>query len=128
MGQGDERDCAKRRSAEPVNHAAAPRQQAMSPALLKVRASLDLLLVLAAAGAAIAWVPDPYEALLLALAVGSAGLVWFVGRRERDMARQAKGQDWRQEAVAGRGISLADWHRGKALPAWTERRREQGDA
>lgn len=100
----------------------------LSPTALKVRATLDLLLVMAAVGMALVLVPDPYEALLLALALGSGGLVWFVGRRERDMSRRARSRDWQGEAIAGRGISLADWHRGAPLAAWSERRREPGDA
>jgi hypothetical protein len=100
------------------------RSPSTSPPRLKLLAALDLILVAALVVAALALVPDPYEALLLSLALGSGGLIWFVGRRERDMARHARHGALRPDALAGRGVTLAEWHNGATLPAWKDRRGE----
>lgn len=90
---------------------------------LRIRAFVDLALVIALSGLPVAMIADPHEAILVALVVAAVGIVWFVARREADMARRAAADRWRIEAVEGRGVSLAEWHSGAALAPWGARHR-----
>jgi len=110
--------------ATPAGPAPAPAEQAACATRMpmRLRAALDVLVVLAATSLPLSLVPDPYEALLLALVIASVAIVWFVARRERDLARHAAVGRWRADAVKGRGIPLADWHAGAPLPPWSARR------
>jgi hypothetical protein len=84
---------------------------------LRVRALADSVLVMLLVAGTMLLVPDPHEALLAALVVAATGIIWFLARRERDMARRAAAGRWRADALNGRGVSLAEWHAGAALPA-----------
>jgi hypothetical protein len=90
--------------------------RAPAPHHPRLRAAGDLLLALAVTALPLLLLADPYEALLVALVLGSIGIVWFVARRERDMARRSAEDQWREAALDGRGVSLAAWHAG-ASPA-----------
>lgn len=93
---------------------------------LRRKALVEGLLLLAAGIAAFAaaftLAPGMKQALLLPLAVACIGLPLFFVRRGQDLRLLARADDWRVRALDGRGISLADWHGGTDLPAWTDRR------
>ena len=63
-----------------------------------------------------------YEGLLWGMLASAAGILIFLYRRERDLGALARADDWREEALRGRGMTLADWRAGKALAGWNERR------
>lgn len=62
------------------------------------------------------------ELLRNAIAAAAIGMLLFVLRRGHDLAALARADRWRDDAVRGRGISLADWHAGRQLSPWAERR------
>ncbi len=86
------------------------------PQHLRLRACADLLVALGVTSLPLFVLAEPYEALLVALVIGSVAIVWFVARRERDMARRSESTSWRAEALEGRGVSLAAWHAGASPP------------
>jgi hypothetical protein len=88
---------------------------------LRRRARLDLLLAGAAVLGAGLLPADPHDGLSLALAALSIGLLLFVVRRSRDLAALASAAHAQQQALAARGISLADWQSGVPLAAWQHR-------
>ena len=63
-----------------------------------------------------------HEALLITLLASSAGIFLFLHRRGRDLARLSRADDWRAEALEGRGLSLEQWRAGQSLAGWEDRR------
>ena len=62
------------------------------------------------------------ETVLITLLASGAGMFLFLHRRGRDLARLSRADDWRTEALAGRGLSLKQWRAGHSLPGWEDRR------
>ncbi len=88
---------------------------------LRRRAALDALLILLTTAGASLMGADSHNRLLAGLAVLSVGILLFVMRRGEDVARLVDAGRWRDEATAGRGLSIAQWHAGVPLPEWSER-------
>jgi hypothetical protein len=65
-----------------------------------------------------------HQMLLHAIGCVSIGILLFMIRRSQDVVALTRADDWRDRAVAGRGMRLADWHAGAALPGWAQRRDE----
>lgn len=97
-------------------------QQARLRRQVRRRALSDAVLIAAAVALAARLGGDSHEALLFALLASAAGIVVFLHRRSRDLRALTLADDWRAEAVAGRGLSLSAWRAGEALPGWAERR------
>lgn len=98
------------------------RQVAPSGRRLRRRATMDaallvvfLLLVCQLSG-------STAELLRNAMIAAAIGTPLFLWRRGADLAALARADRWRDDAVRGRGISLADWHAGRDLSPWAERR------
>lgn len=88
---------------------------------LKRRAVFDMLLIGLAAGAS-ALLADSVMGALEAGAIAlSLGVLAFVIRRDRDLTRHARRGRWREQAVAGKGVSIAAWRDGARLVPWEER-------
>lgn len=96
-------------------------RQAMLARKLRRKAALESLLLLAVAAGALYFTPGLKLALILTLAVVALGLPLFILRRGQDLRQLTESANWRQKALEGRGISLADWHKGTELPTWTDR-------
>jgi len=88
---------------------------------IRGRAILDAILILLATGGVSLLAADSYQRLLLGLVVLSFGILLFVIRRSRDVARLIDAGRWRDEALAGQGLTLAQWHSGVPLPKWGQR-------
>lgn len=88
---------------------------------LRRRAGLDALLVLLATSGASLWGEHSADRLLAGIFTLSLGILAFVMRRGGDVARLAQAGRWREEAVAGRGLTLSQWHAGVPLARWAER-------
>ncbi len=86
------------------------------------RALTDMLWLPAAVLAIALLGRTTHEALLLGMLASSAAILIFLHRRGRDLGALARADDWRAEAVKGRGISLSAWRAGDALPGWADRR------
>lgn len=86
------------------------------------RALFDLALTVALAGGAALLATESHGALLLGVSALSLGILFMVIRRGHDAVELARADRWRSEAVAGRGISLADWQNGGELAHWDARR------
>ena len=97
-------------------------RQALLERQLRRKALAEGVLLLAAIAAAFLLLPGLKLALLGTLAIGGLGLALFLARRGRDLRQLASADDWRAQALEGRGLSLAEWHAGAELPNWTERR------
>lgn len=97
-------------------------QQARLRRRVRRRAIADAGLIAVAVLLAARLGGDSHEALLLTLLASALGIVVFLHRRSRDLRALARADDWRAEAVAGRGLSLSAWRAGEALPRWAERR------
>lgn len=80
------------------------------------RARLDLLWLMLAVGLALLVASGPLERLALPMATLGVGGIWYLMRRVRDIAALEQAGRWRDAALDGRGVSLADWHRGAPLP------------
>ena len=65
---------------------------------------------------------EGHRALLIGVGALSLGILFIVVRRGRDAMEIARADNWRAQAVAGRGISLAEWQDGRDLPGWESRR------
>lgn len=68
---------------------------------------------------------DSTETLLrnIILTAGG-GIILYLLRRWQDLEALARADRWRSDALQGRGISLEDWHNGRNLAPWTERRKQ----
>lgn len=86
------------------------------------RAFTDILLLIALVLGASLLGRTPHEALLLTMLASIAGILLFLHRRGRDLGQLSRADQWRDEALEGRGISLAQWRAGEALGGWAERR------
>jgi hypothetical protein len=95
-------------------------------ARIRRRAATDAVLVLLASTLAALPVANPHDSLLVATAAVSLGLFWFVVRRNNYVAALAREDMRRREALTGRGLRIADWHRGVALSPWEVRARASG--
>ncbi len=89
---------------------------------LRWRARLDVLLVAVVAGVAALLAPDNHLALMLAISTLSIGILLIIIRRGEDAIALSRADRWRSEAVEGRGISLAEWQKGRELAGWDVRR------
>ncbi|MBS3962608.1 MAG: hypothetical protein KGZ61_12375 [Sandarakinorhabdus sp.] len=90
-------------------------------ARMRRRAATDAVLILLLTAGASLPAADSHGRLLSGLAVLSIGILLFVIRRSRDVSRLVEAGRWRDEALVGRGLSLAQWHSGMALPQWGSR-------
>jgi hypothetical protein len=86
------------------------------------RALLDVALVGLLTGTAAAVGATTHEALLAASSALSLGILGYVIRRDRDLVALAAEARLREDAVRGRGITLAQWRSGAPLAAWSARR------
>lgn len=86
------------------------------------RALSDLALTMALATGAALLASDSHGALLVGVSALSLGILFMVIRRSHDAVALARADRWRSEAIAGRGISLADWQNGRELAHWDARR------
>lgn len=98
-------------------------EQALRRRMVRRSACDAALILLATAGAGLL-ATNGHDRLLACLAVLSLGILLFVLRRGGDVAGLVAAGRWRDEAVAGRGLSLAQWHSGVPLPGWGERSAE----
>lgn len=64
---------------------------------------------------------DPHTQLRLTIVAAGFALLAFMIRRSQDMADIRADLRARDAALAGRGISIADWHAGAPLPPWEKR-------
>lgn len=90
-------------------------------ARMRRRAATDAVLILLLTAGASLPADASHDRLLSGLAVLSIGILLFVIRRSRDVSRLVEAGRWRDEALVGRGLSLAQWHAGMALPEWSSR-------
>ncbi len=97
-------------------------RQAMLERRLRLKAAAEGLLLFASIAIAFLLASDLKQALLYVLVTAGIGLPLFVARRGADFRRLARADDWRRQALEGRGITLAAWHGGASLPPWTDRR------
>lgn len=88
---------------------------------LRRRAGIDACLILLATAGASLLAVETADRLLGGLAVLSVGILLFVIRRGHDIAHLVEAGRWREAALAGRGISIAQWHAGEPLARWNER-------
>lgn len=86
------------------------------------RAFLDIALLILMVVAASQFARTAHEALLITLLASSAGILVFLHRRGRDLARLSRADDWRAQALEGRGLSLGQWRAGQSLAGWEDRR------
>lgn len=96
------------------------REQALRRQMRR-RAAVDAVMILLATAGASLLATDSHDKLLSGLAVLSVGILLFVIRRSGDVSRLAEAGRWREEALVGRGLSLAQWHAGVPLPEWERR-------
>lgn len=96
-------------------------RQAMLERKLRRKAILDSFLLLASIASAFVLAPGLKQALLATAVVATLGVALFIARRSADLRLLARADDWRTRALDGRGISLAAWHSGAALPPRTDR-------
>lgn len=97
-------------------------QRAMLGRRLKQKAAAEGLLLIAAIMLALLLASSLQQALLHMLAVALIGVPLFLARRNRDLRQLVRADQWRADALDGRGISLAAWHSGEALPRNNSRR------
>lgn len=86
------------------------------------RAAVDFLLLIGGTFLASLAGNTAYEQLLAGTAAMSLGILVFVIRRGHDLTALARHDRWRRDAIAGRGLTLADWSAGAPLPSWEDRR------
>jgi hypothetical protein len=89
---------------------------------VRLRAQVDLLAVTLGTASAALLGSTTHEALLAGSAALSIGILAYVVRRDRDLVALASASRWREQAVEGRGLPLADWRRGAPLQPWPDRR------
>ena len=97
-------------------HAGRIRRQARRRAIADMLAVTALVPALAVLG------DSTHESLLWGFGALSLGMLFIVIRRGRDAMAIARADHWRAEAVAGRGIGLAEWQDGQQLASWEARR------
>jgi hypothetical protein len=91
------------------------------PRAIGRRATLDAIGIGGIAVLLAALAPDGHAALLSSVAAIGVGILVFVVRRNADLAQVLEARAAARAALAGKGLSLADWHGGVALPPWPER-------
>lgn len=89
----------------------------------RLRAKVDIVLIAASTGLAAVLAEGTHEALLAASLVLSLGILFYVIRRDRDLTALAGFGRWREDAVAGRGLSIEAWQSGAELEPWENRKR-----
>lgn len=89
---------------------------------IRRRAVMDALAVVLTAFAVSQPVANPHDSLLVGIAAVALGILFFVVRRNRDLEAFVAAGRHRQQALEGGGISLAQWHGGKPLLPWQQRR------
>lgn len=89
---------------------------------LRQRALVDGLLLGAGVAATTLLFSDLADRLLAGIAATGGALVIFLARRDQDLTRAAEAARAARSAMEGLGIPLTDWHAGRPLPAWSERR------
>jgi hypothetical protein len=82
---------------------------------------LDAVMILLATGSAGLLADGTHDRLLYGLATLSLGILIFVIRRSQDVTRLVAAGRWREDALAGQGLTLAQWHAGVPLPEWSRR-------
>jgi hypothetical protein len=118
-------DCgavAARSGSEPTRGEQAIERQQLLARRVRRRALVDVLLLLALIGGVALATGDAQQALLNAVLASAAGIMLFLYRRNRDLSALARADDWRADAVEGRGLSLSAWIAGERLPVWKDRR------
>jgi hypothetical protein len=113
-----------RRSLERLLPAERRRQSDRLRRRIRRRAQVDAVILVLHSIAFSLLAPDLHDRLLYGVAALSVGILVFMIRRSHDVATLARAERWRGEMLDGRGVSLADWHRGARLPAWQARRGE----
>lgn len=102
---------------------AAARSHSLSGRIRR-RARLDAILVMLATVAAAYLGHTTGESMMGATAALSLGVLFYVIRRDRDLSRFARHERWRDLALEGKGVTLAQWKAGLPLEPWP--RRETG--
>jgi hypothetical protein len=88
---------------------------------IRRRAAIDGVLVVTVTLAVAMPVSNAADSLAIGMAAVSIGILFFMLRRRKDFAVLARASRLREQALAGRGMSLADWAAGKPLAPWNER-------
>lgn len=94
-------------------------------AALRRRALVDAAVIVAIAILVSAPAANIVDSLMIGVAAISIGMLLFVIRRGNDLTALARAGRWREEAVAGRGLTLEQWRQGTAVAPWAERREAQ---
>jgi len=97
------------------------REQALSRNV-RMRAVRDGGLVMLCTLGASLLATHSHDRLMAGLVVLSIGILLFMIRRSRDIARLVAASRWRDESLVGRGVSLAEWHAGVPLADWKGRK------
>lgn len=88
---------------------------------IRMRARLDAILIVLLTVAAAYLGHTPGESMIGATAALSLGILFYVIRRDRDLSRFARHERWRDRALEGKGVSLAQWKAGAPLEPWPRR-------
>jgi hypothetical protein len=110
-----------------TRESALPPADAISPALrarvraIRRRAVVDAAAVIIVTLAVSMPVSNPADSLAVGMAAVSVGMLLFMLRRRNDFTVLAQAARLRERAVAGRGLTVAQWAAGAPLPPWTER-------
>jgi len=88
---------------------------------MRKRSVMDMVVIMLATGGTGLLADDAHNRLLFGLVALSLGILIFVIRRSRDVTRLVEAGRWRDDAIVGHGITLAEWHAGVPLPEWSRR-------
>lgn len=88
---------------------------------LRRRAIIDALVALLLLPSVMLLSADPHTQLRFLIVAAGFAILAFMIRRSHDLAMFRADLRLRQASLAGRGISIAEWHAGKPLPPWDQR-------
>lgn len=101
------------------------REETLRAGGLRRRALIDAAVIVGIAILVSAPAANVVDSLMIGVVAISIGMLLFVIRRGNDLTALARAGRWREDAVAGQGLTLEEWRRGAPVAPWAERRKAQ---